>query len=140
MLEAEAACLTYIDCRGYPKFSMPKPLPPFAGNAVEVFNKQGSHGVDFSPFIPVGVHHSNDSILTAVTLVPEPDADKLMLQAVTQNIRFTFDGTTPAGGGSPVGFQIVAGDPPIVLTLDPAMIITVIEESATADLEFQWGK
>ncbi len=119
---------------------MPKPHKIFTADPFTPFNKAGNHGFDFSPFVPVGSHHSGDSLSSAVTLVPEPDANKLMLQAITQNIRLTFDGTAPVGGGSPVGFQIVAGDPPIVLTLQAEMIISVIEESATKNFQFPWGK
>ena len=38
------------------------------------------------------------------------------------------------------GFQLVAGDPPVLLPVTSKTVIKVIEETATADLQYQWGK
>jgi hypothetical protein len=92
--------------------------------------------IDLSAFYPVGDHVSNPDISSAQLLVTAEGATKLLIQALTQNVRFTLDGTTPTAAA---GFQLLAGDPPLLITLTEQMTITVIQEAATADLEFQWG-
>lgn len=87
-------------------------------------------------FNPVGAHDDGETISSAVTLTPPEGATKLMVQAHVQNVRFTLDGTAPTAS---LGFQIAAGDPPIIIPLGNGTTIKVIEEAATADLQFQWG-
>lgn len=90
-------------------------------------------------FEPVGAHVDGTVITSAVELTASAPAaaTKIMIQAQAQNVRFTLDGTTPS---ATVGFTLVAGDPPIILQLGNDVEITVIEEAATADLQYQWGK
>lgn len=85
---------------------------------------------------PVGSHTDGADISSAVELTPPAGATKLLVQALTQNVRYTLDGTTPTASK---GFQMKAGDPPIVIPIDDDTTITVIEEAATADLQYQWG-
>jgi len=87
-------------------------------------------------FRPVGAHSDGDTISSATVLVRPTGASKLLIQTVTQNVRMTLDGTTPAAG---TGFQLIASDPPIVVFMEDEVTVTVIEESATADLQYQWG-
>jgi hypothetical protein len=87
-------------------------------------------------FTPIGSHVDGTEIDAAVVLTPETGARKVMLQALTKDIRYTLDGTTPE---ATVGFQLTAGNPAIVLDLTTGIIITVIEVAATADLQIQWG-
>ena len=87
-------------------------------------------------FRPNGAHNDGLDISSAVALTIPAGATKLLIQALTQNIRFTLDGTTPT---ATVGFQIVAGDPPLVIPLSSVTTITVIEETATADMQYQFG-
>jgi membrane-associated protease RseP (regulator of RpoE activity) len=91
-------------------------------------------------FNPIGAHVDGLAIDSA-QVIPRPDGyaegvAKLLAQTVTQNVRFTLDGTTPT---ATLGFQLVAGDPPIIIPSGPNTIITVIEEAATADFQFIWG-
>lgn len=87
-------------------------------------------------FSPVGSHADGDDISSAATLTPATGATKLLIQALTQNVRFTLDGTTPTASK---GFQLAAGDPAVVIPIGPNTTIKVIEETATADLQYQWG-
>lgn len=87
-------------------------------------------------FKPLGSHSDGGAISTAQTLTPEVGATKLLIQALTQNVRYTLDGTTPTASK---GFQLVAGDPPIIIPINSDVTVKVIEESATADLQYQFG-
>ena len=54
-----------------------------------------------------------------------------------QNVRYTLDGTTPTASK---GFLLKAGDPPVIIPITSGMLVKVIEEAASADLQYQWGK
>ncbi|HEX8186470.1 MAG TPA: hypothetical protein VF747_17015, partial [Blastocatellia bacterium] len=75
-------------------------------------------------FIPVGSHNDGLAISSAVALTKPAGATKLRIQALTQNIRYTLNGTTPT---SSKGFQLKAGDPPITLHIAGGVTVTVIE-------------
>jgi hypothetical protein len=91
-------------------------------------------------FQPIGAHQDGLAIATAQTLsLPAgltASVAKLLIQALSQNVRFTLDGTTPT---ATKGFQLVAGNPPLIITCGSNTVIKVIEETATADLQYQWG-
>lgn len=87
-------------------------------------------------FNPVGSHNDGLAIATAQTLTIPTGASKIMLQAHTQNVRFTLDGTTPEASK---GFQLKAGDPPLTIPLGVSTVLMVIQEAATADLQYQFG-
>lgn len=92
---------------------------------------------DIFKFKPSGTHTSNSSIGTATELSkPASGADKILLQALGQNIRFTLDGTAPTTSS---GFQLKAGDPAILIWMSDDITLTVIEEAGTATLEYLWG-
>lgn len=90
-----------------------------------------------SGFNPVGAHVDGTDISSAVALSPASGAIKVLIQALTQNVRYTLDGTTPTASK---GFQLKAGDPPVVIMLEDGTTITLIEETATADIQYQWGQ
>ena len=83
----------------------------------------------------VGAHSSDYNISAAVTLFKPAGANGIILQALTQNIRFTLDGTTPTAS---VGFQIpsAAWGPTFIPV--PGASIKIIQEAATASLQYQW--
>lgn len=83
----------------------------------------------------VGSHTTNSSLASAVTLTRPAGANRIMLQAFTQNVRFTLDGTVPT---SSAGFRLDVGTY-IVLPFT-STAITVIEESASASIQYQWMK
>lgn len=92
--------------------------------------------VDNLQFDPVGSHNDGTAISSAVTLVNPPGATKLLIQALDQNVRFTLDGSAPTASR---GFQLKAGDPPVIIPIGATTTVTVIQESATADLQYQYG-
>lgn len=84
---------------------------------------------------PVGAHSSGATISSATTLTAPTGATKILMQALTQNVRFTLDGTAPTAS---LGFQLKAGDPPLVVPLGVGTVLKVIQETATASLQYQW--
>lgn len=96
----------------------------------------------FSPvlefyFSPIGAHNSGLTISSAQTLSVPSGATKIMMQCLTQNIRYTLDGNTVPTAS--VGFQLKAGELPVILPIGEATTIKVIQETATASLQFQFG-
>ena len=87
-------------------------------------------------FRPLGSHSDGATISTAVTLTIPSGAQKLLIQALTQNVRLTLDGTAPEIAK---GFQLKAGDPPIMIPISTGVTVKVIQEAATADLQYQFG-
>ena len=83
----------------------------------------------------VGAHSDGTNIAAAVTLTPPVGATRILIQAVTQNIRWTIDGTVPTAN---IGFQLSTTFGPVVLQLGSNAVLKVIQEAATADLEYQW--
>ena len=89
-------------------------------------------------FTPVGAHGSiSDSSLSDAAALNRPaGTTKLLIQAFDQNVRFTLDGSEPAAA---VGFQLKAGDPPLQIPMSAGVTVKVIEEAASAVLQYQWG-
>jgi len=85
---------------------------------------------------PIGDHNSGLNISTVQTLTPPSGATKLLIQALVQNARYTIGGVTPT---TTVGFQLKAGDPPIIIPLGNRTIIKVIEESGGCSLQYQFA-
>lgn len=83
----------------------------------------------------VDPHNSGLNIAAAVTLTPPAGANRILIQALTQNVRYTLDGTVPT---STLGFQLKAGNDPVVLFVGFNVILKVIQEAATASLQYQW--
>lgn len=98
-----------------------------AGSIVKVENK----------IVPVGAHSSGATISSATTLTPPAGATAILIQVLTQNIRYTLDGTTPTAS---VGFQLKAGEPATIIPWNDNMTLQVIQETATASLQYQWFK
>ena len=91
---------------------------------------------DAFSFHVIGSHYDGTTISSAVTLTPPAGATKLLIQALDQNVRYTLDGTAPTASK---GFQLKDGDPPVQIPVGTGMTIKVIEEAATADIQYQWG-
>ena len=60
----------------------------------------------------------------------------LLIQSSVADCRYTLDGTTPTAA---VGFTLVAGADPTLILLDEGIAFKVIEEGATAILDYQFG-
>lgn len=88
----------------------------------------------YQPYQVAGNHQSLG--VAALTSVPLPTgANGLILQAVSQNVRIRLDGIAPAAS---VGFQIKAGDAPVLLLMQPnSPTLLAIQEAAGAILEVQ---
>jgi len=57
-------------------------------------NQIGEVGIT-DTYAPVGAHSSGADISSATTLTKEAGANSILIQALTQNVRFTLDGTAP---------------------------------------------
>jgi hypothetical protein len=104
-------------------------------NAAEIYLNRIANALTFNP---IGAHGGGTtfSLLTAV-VIPRPEgATKLRLQAFTQNVRYTLDGSDPSATR---GFQLAAAATPLIILYEENTEITVIQESATAEIQFQWG-
>lgn len=83
---------------------------------------------------PVGAHSANAVIATATVLTKPAGATAIRIQTIGQAVRYTLDGTTPT---ATVGFQLAAAAAPVVIPV-PGASITIIQEAATAALQYQW--
>ena len=87
---------------------------------------------------PVGAHVTNSSLSSAVTLTQPASASRILLQAFTQNVRFLFTETTStAVPTASVGFRLPAGER-IDLSVPTGCLLKVIEETASASIQYQW--
>ena len=86
---------------------------------------------------PKGVHTSVTDLSSVVTVTnnEEEGARALLVQALTQNIRYTLSNTTPTAS---VGFVLRSTDPPFRIDLDEDMSVRFIEETGGAVLQRQW--
>jgi hypothetical protein len=104
--------------------------------SVSSITSTGGIPVSELEFSPVGSHASGTTISSALPLVNPPGATKLLIQALSQNIRYTLDGSNPTASR---GFQLKAGDPPVIIPISASTKVIVIEETATASLQAQYG-
>ncbi len=114
---------------------------------LDIFDKKGGYYVksetisvdgnptDFS-LATVGSHVSSPTISGLTVLTKPEGATGILMQTITQNIRFTLDGSNPTASG---GFQLTTGQLPVIVPC-PGSYITVIQEAATASLQYQWVK
>jgi hypothetical protein len=88
-------------------------------------------------FKPIGAHIENTDISNAVILVPPDGATKLLIQVMGADIRYTLGGIIEPT--KTLGFQLKKDDPPRMITIEEGIIITIIEESPSASLQYHWG-
>ena len=94
------------------------------------------------PFTPITTeyaaeaHHSYTLPGTAVTLSLPKTASGILMQALTENARFTLDGSNPTANK---GFQLKAGDPPLYIQFTTGMVLRFIAETAGSILEYEYG-
>lgn len=87
---------------------------------------------------PFGAHVNQGSLNSVQTLQNFPGEVKgVLVQALTQNIRYTIGGTTPT---TSLGFRLVAGDSPYIIPVSPTTVLKFIEETASASLQYQYVK
>jgi hypothetical protein len=114
-----------------------------SGGNMNLQHVAGSTGPDGMPVViadaqctVIGSHATSGSggVPTAIPLVKPAGATQIIIQAITGNVRFTLDGSTPT---ATYGFELQAGQLPVTIPV-PGGGINVIQESAT-DLEYQWA-
>ena len=72
------------------------------------------------------------SAVKTLTAAKVRAAGTVWLQALTQNVRMTLEGTTPSASA---GIRLTAGDPPIEIQGEDAANAKFIEEAASATVE-----
>jgi hypothetical protein len=91
-------------------------------------------------FVPLssangGGHKTYTCGAGAATVYIPAQVRGVLVQALTQNIRFTLDGTNPTASK---GFRLTAGNDPIYIELDPKISLKVVAETAGAILEYEF--
>jgi hypothetical protein len=90
---------------------------------------------DTTLLVPIGAHVSDTSISSATTLTAESGANRLMIQALDQNVRYTLDNSTPTASH---GFRLTADDAPMLIAITNGVSVKVIEETSGAEIQAQW--
>jgi len=98
-------------------------------------NPQGKVEVIDAPFAVVGAHVRNATLSSAVTLTSPTGANTLWITVETQNVRMRLDGTAPT---ATTGLLLYAGQT-YILAMSAGQSIKVIEEAASAVINYQWG-
>ena len=87
---------------------------------------------------PIGAHTTNSALSASVTLRQPEFASRILLQAFTQNVRFLFTETTSTVvPTASVGFRLLSGER-IDLSVPAGTLLKVIEETASASIQYQW--
>lgn len=89
---------------------------------------------DAYTLVPIGAHIANSSLSSAAPVTMPANATHLLVQALTANIRYTMDGTTPTAS---VGFRITADQDPILIPAAKETRLNFIQEAANASLQAQ---
>lgn len=84
---------------------------------------------------PVGDHTAVTDLDTAVTLTPPAGATQILIQALTANVRYTIDGSTPAAS---IGFVMYVLADPMAIRLGAGGTLKLIQETAGAAIQYQW--
>lgn len=88
-------------------------------------------------FMPLnGEPHRQYAVNTLFTYNIPKQCNCVAVQAVTQNIRFTLDGTNPTASS---GFVMKAGDPAVKIEITQTTVLKFIAETAGAILQIQAG-
>ncbi len=87
-------------------------------------------------FRPVGSHNTDDDIAAADALTVPSGATMLLIQASGADCRYTLDGTTPTAA---VGFTLKADAVPALILLADGVVFTIIEETTSALIDYQFG-
>lgn len=81
----------------------------------------------------LGAHTTDATVSTATTITPEAGSDFILLEATSQSIRITFDGTTPT---ATTGFLLTAGTT-YRIDVGQDTTIKIIEVAASASVQWQ---
>jgi hypothetical protein len=87
---------------------------------------------------PVGAHTTNSALSASVTLVKPQGANRILLQAFTQNVRILFVETTnTAVPTASVGFRLLPNER-TSFAVPTGTVLRLIEETASASIQYQW--
>lgn len=92
---------------------------------------------DFIPYGENETHHTYALATSAVSLSVPLNANGILVQALTQNARFTLDGTIPTASK---GYQLKAGDPPLFIPLTAGLALKFIAETAGSIIEYDYSR
>lgn len=89
--------------------------------------------------VPVGSHVTNTSVSSVVNITASKPAggQKVLLQTISQPIRYTLDGTNPT---TTSGFRLIPEDGEKLIPISGETVLKVIQESVAATIEYQWFK
>lgn len=85
-------------------------------------------------FVPVGAHTSTTLTGSVTTLSVDSRATGVLIQAETQNVRYTLDGTNPTTSN---GFVLTAGADPIIIPKNSDITIKVLRQTSGAVIQYQ---
>lgn len=85
-------------------------------------------------FIPVGAHTSTALTGAVTTLSVDSRATGVLIQAETQNVRYTLDGTNPT---SSLGFVLTADADPVIIPKNSDITIKVLRSASGAVIQYQ---
>lgn len=87
-----------------------------------------------APYVPIDEHAQLTGLSSAKGIGVPLSASGVIIQALGQNVRLKMSGTPTSSSG----FQIRAGDPPVLIPLQSQRSIQVIQELASATVEYQF--
>ena len=88
-------------------------------------------------YTPSGTHQRLIGLSTVKTITFAANQQAIWIQALAQNVRMTTDGTTPSFTINPTGFQLKSGDPAVRFDFAPGTVLKLIEEAASATVQYQ---
>lgn len=89
------------------------------------------------PYTPSKIEsHKSVSIGSALLVPYEPPGVRgILMQAVTDDVRYTLDGTTPTAA---IGFRLIQDTAPTFVEIDNNTVIKFYGEGGTSKVEYQW--
>lgn len=81
-------------------------------------------------------HHTYTMPASVQELSLPLHARGILMQAITQNIRYTLDGSTPTASS---GYQLLASDPPLYIEITKGMRLRFLREASGAVLEYEYS-
>jgi len=88
-------------------------------------------------WIPSGSHGRIVGLSAVKSIVFDTGVQGVYIQALSQNVRITLDGTNPSATGNDTGFEIRSTDPPVLITGQPGLTIKMIQTAASAVVQYQ---
>lgn len=85
----------------------------------------------------IGTHQRLSGLSSVKTITMVNNEVGVYIQAIGQNVRMTLDGSAPVASGNDLGFQITPAMGPILITAFPGAVLSFIQETSTAVLQYQ---